>query len=51
MMVKVAMYEREHRGHLEEFWENPRNFDDHDVGPVASLFDAICEWAGRSRPR
>ncbi|MCP4644856.1 MAG: HD domain-containing protein, partial [bacterium] len=25
MMVKVVMYEREHRGHLEEFWENPRN--------------------------
>ncbi len=51
MMVKVLMYEREGRGRLDEFWENPRNFADYGLDPVSALFDAICARAGRSRPR
>jgi len=51
MMLKIAMYEREGRGRLAEFWDNPRNFNDHGLEPVSALFDAICAAAGRTRPR
>jgi putative hydrolase of HD superfamily len=51
MMIKVLMYEREHRGRLEEFWINPRNFEDFGVECVSQLFDAICAEAGRARPQ
>jgi putative hydrolase of HD superfamily len=50
MMIKVLMYEREHRGRLEEFWANPRNFDDFGVECVSRLFNTICSEAGRARP-
>src|SRR6185295_16098908 len=50
MMVKVLMYEREGRGRLEEFWTNPRNFDDFEIEAVGRLFEAICAEAGRVRP-
>jgi hypothetical protein len=50
MMIKVVMYEREQKGRLEEFWANPRNFEDFGVEPVSRLFDAICAEAGRVRP-
>jgi putative hydrolases of HD superfamily len=51
MMIKVMCYEREHRGHLDEFWANPKNFNDYGIAPVAQLFDAICRAAGRPRPQ
>jgi putative hydrolase of HD superfamily len=51
MMIKIVMYQREGRGRLEEFWRNPRNFEDYGLEPVSDLFDAICAWAGRTRPR
>lgn len=51
MMVKVWCYEREHRGNLEEFWTNPKNFNDYGIAEVGALFDAICVRAGRKRPR
>ncbi len=51
MMLKIICYEREHRGYLEEFWGNPKNFNDFGIAPVSDLFDAICERAGRTRPR
>lgn len=51
MMIKVVCYEREHRGHLEEFWTNPKNFNAFGVVEVDELFDAICARAGRTRPR
>ena len=51
MMMKVLMYEREGRGRLEAFWMNSKNFEDHGVDEVSGLFDAICEEAGRPRPR
>jgi putative hydrolase of HD superfamily len=50
MMVKVLMYEREKRGRLDEFWENPRNFHAFGIRIVDELFDAICREAGRPRP-
>lgn len=50
MMLKVMMYEREHRGRLEEFWRNPNNFADYGIEPVSLLFDAICAHAGHQRP-
>jgi putative hydrolase of HD superfamily len=50
MMIKVLMYEREHRGRLKEFWANPKNFRDFDIECVSKLFDAICGEAGHARP-
>lgn len=50
MMLKIAMYQREGRGRLDEFWDNPKNFADHGLEPVSDLFDAICDKAGRTRP-
>ncbi len=51
MMVKIIHYEREHRGNLAEFWENPKNFRDYGLECVSDLFDAICRRAGKDRPR
>lgn len=51
MMIKIVMYQREGRGRLDEFWGNPRNFDDYGLESVSRLFDAICAHAGRDRPR
>jgi len=50
MMIKVWCYDRERRGRLDEFWENPNNFKDYGVPEVSELFDAICAAAGRARP-
>lgn len=51
MMIKILNYEREGRGRLGEFWLNPKNFPDFGLDPLARLFDAICEAAGKTRPR
>lgn len=51
MMIKVACYEREHRGCLDEFWANPKNFADFGIAAVSELFDAICLRAGKARPK
>jgi len=51
MMLKIVSYEREHRGRLDEFWTNPKNFADFGIAPVSALFDAVCARAGRPRPR
>lgn len=51
MMVKVLCYERQQRGHLEEFWAHPKNFDDRGIPLAREVFDAIRARAGRSAPR
>ncbi len=51
MMIKVMCYEREHRGYLEEFWKNPKNFCDYGIDVVKKLFEAICSKAGRTIPK
>lgn len=51
MMIKVLVYESQHRGRLEEFWHNPKNFRDYDVELARLAFDKVCERAGRPRPR
>lgn len=50
MMLKILCYEREHRGRLDEFWVNPKNFNDFGIAPVSQLFNAICAHAGKKRP-
>ena len=50
MMIKIISYQREGRGHLDEFWNNPKNFADYGLVPVSRLFDAVCTHAGRPRP-
>ena len=51
MMIKVLVYEGQHRGHLVEFWQNPGNFRDMGLPLASRVFDRICERAGRPRPR
>lgn len=51
MMVKVVLYQRENRGRLDEFWANPKNFADYGLPEVSGFFDAICAWAGKTRPK
>lgn len=50
MMIKVLVYERHQRGHLEEFWKNPKNFDDRGVPLAREVFEAIATRAGRVIP-
>ena len=50
MMIKILCYEKEHRGNLEEFWHNPKNFRDFNIPEVAAIFDILCKEAGRVRP-
>lgn len=50
MMIKVIVYERQRGAILEDFWRNPKNFDDRGLDPAREVFDAICEHAGRPRP-
>ena len=51
MMLKILNYEAEHNGRLEEFWRNPKNFDDFGIPEVSALFEALCEQAGKPRPK
>lgn len=50
MMIKVLVYERQRGAMLEDFWHNPKNFDDRGVEAASEVFDAICERAKRPRP-
>ncbi len=51
MMIKVVAYERQGRGSLDEFWQNPANFRDMGLAPASRVYDRICERAQRPRPR
>jgi putative hydrolases of HD superfamily len=51
MMIKALCYERQHRGHLDEFWAHPKNFDDRGVPVAREVFEAICARAMRAVPR
>jgi putative hydrolases of HD superfamily len=48
MMIKALAYERQQRGHLDEFWSNPKNLDDRGVSVARELFAAL---AARRPPR
>jgi putative hydrolase of HD superfamily len=48
MMIKALSYERQHRGHLDEFWSNPKNLEDRGIEVVRELFDAL---GARRAPR
>ncbi|MCA9628067.1 MAG: HD family hydrolase [Myxococcales bacterium] len=51
MMIKVLVYESQHRGRLEEFWQNPKNFRDYDIQLARACFDRVCERSGNPKPR
>ena len=51
MMVKALRYERTRGAALEEFWHNPKNFDDKGLTQACRIFDVICSRAHRPRPR
>jgi putative hydrolase of HD superfamily len=48
MMIKAHVYERQGRGRLDEFWENPRNFRDMGLPIAARIYARLRERAGRS---
>ena len=50
MMIRATCYEREGRGHLEDFWSHERNFDDYGIEPVRELFAEVARLAGRRVP-
>lgn len=50
MMLKIVTYQKEGVGRLEEFWANPKNFNDYGIEAVSRLFDALCTAAGKPRP-
>jgi len=41
MMIKASIYERQQRGHLDDFWANPKNFDDRGIAVARELFEAL----------
>lgn len=51
MMIKIVCYEREGRGHLEEFWNHSHNFPDFGMPVLNELFETIAGKAGRKLPR
>jgi putative hydrolase of HD superfamily len=48
MMIKASVYERQHRGKLDEFWDNPKNFRDMGLPLAERIFVRLRERAGRS---
>jgi hypothetical protein len=50
MMIKVAAYEDQHRGELQAFWKNPKNFRDHDIPAARRCFAALARSRGRRVP-
>jgi putative hydrolases of HD superfamily len=50
MMIKAMAYERHKRGQLDDFWTNPKNFDDRGVNVARELFSALAAAAGRLIP-
>ncbi len=50
LMLKVAVYERWGTGALAEFWDNPDNFPDLGIEPVAELFAELRRWRAGSAP-
>ncbi len=51
MMIKIAAYEDQHRGDLEAFWKNPKNFRDYDIPAARRCFAALAKGRGRNVPR
>jgi hypothetical protein len=51
MMIRAACYQREGRGNLEDFWNNPKNFADYGLEPVRLLFAEVARFAGRRVPK
>lgn len=51
MMIKILVYERTRSARLDDFWLNPGNFRDMGLAEASAVYDAICQRAGRDRPR
>lgn len=47
MMIKAWSYERHQRGHLQEFWDNPKNFRHMDLPLAQRVFERLVERARR----
>ncbi|MBA2661210.1 MAG: HD family hydrolase [Bradymonadaceae bacterium] len=41
MLAKACQYASQHRGDTERFWHVARNFDDHGIALVASVFEEL----------
>jgi putative hydrolase of HD superfamily len=47
MMIKAYIYERQGRGRLDEFWDNPKNFRDMGLPMAKRIYARLRERAGR----
>lgn len=47
MMARLALYERQGRGELAEFWDNPKNENDQGLPMAREVFAEIRRRAGR----
>lgn len=50
MMAKAALYQQRRGASLDEFWTNPKTFDDRGIDVVRELFEAIAARVGRALP-
>ena len=50
MMIKAHSYERQHRGRLDEFWQNDKNFRHMELSLAKRVFERLRERAGRTKP-
>jgi putative hydrolase of HD superfamily len=48
MMIKAYVYERQGRGRLDEFWDNPKNFRDMGLPIAARIYARLRQRAGRA---
>src|SRR5262249_38769054 len=46
MMIKALVYERQGRGRLDEFWNNPKNFRDMGLPIAARIYSRLRERRG-----
>ena len=51
MMIKLTAYEDQHRGDLEAFWKNPKNFRDYNIPAARRCFAALALSRKRVIPR
>jgi len=47
MMIKAHVYERQGRGRLDEFWENPKNFRDMGLPVAKRIYARLRERSGK----
>ena len=50
MLARALAYQRQGRGALDEFWDNPRNFDDRGLPEAQAVLEEIVRRRASGRP-